>query len=151
MAKASAALLIEDIALGPSVDGGFFLVGLRAPHPTASLFGGVRAWSTDVVLRETLASARNAGLGCVAIDLALRDVGETWMKAWRGGVASRGSFDGERTARFEDEDSGRLSPLLSADTIEDLEAVVCEDREVVAPALLMICRDVLAARGRQSA
>lgn len=48
-----------DAVLGPAEDGGYYLVGLRCPAPT--LFQGV-AWSTEAVLRQTLAKAAAAGL-----------------------------------------------------------------------------------------
>ena len=43
------------VALGPSPDGGYYLVGLTAPHP--ELFRGV-AWSGATVLHDTLERAR---------------------------------------------------------------------------------------------
>jgi rSAM/selenodomain-associated transferase 1 len=48
-----------DLVLGPSDDGGYYLVGLRAPQP--ALFQDV-PWSTAAVLRVTLAKARALGL-----------------------------------------------------------------------------------------
>jgi rSAM/selenodomain-associated transferase 1 len=44
-----------DVVLGPSQDGGYYLIGLR--RPSAGLFAGV-AWSTPAVLAQTLARAR---------------------------------------------------------------------------------------------
>ena len=52
-----------DVVLGPSEDGGYYLVGLKAP--CAALFRGV-AMSTPTVLTETLARAGGRGL-CVAL------------------------------------------------------------------------------------
>ena len=52
-------LLSQDVVLGPAMDGGYWLIGLRAPHPR--LFEGV-PWSTGAVLRETLARCRQARL-----------------------------------------------------------------------------------------
>lgn len=49
----------HDVALAPSEDGGYVLIGLRAPH--AALFEDI-AWSTPRVHRQTLAAARRAGL-----------------------------------------------------------------------------------------
>lgn len=46
-----------DGVIGPSQDGGYYLIGLRAPCPR--LFVGV-PWSTDRVLARTLANARRA-------------------------------------------------------------------------------------------
>jgi rSAM/selenodomain-associated transferase 1 len=48
-----------DVVVGPAWDGGYFLLGLRAPAP--ALFQGIR-WSTSAVLRQTLAAADAAGM-----------------------------------------------------------------------------------------
>ncbi len=52
------ALESADVVLGPATDGGYYLLGLRAPIP--SLFQGI-PWSTETVLRETERRARRAG------------------------------------------------------------------------------------------
>lgn len=44
-------LAAVDIVLGPSTDGGYYLLGMR--RPVLDLFDGV-AWSTDAVLAQTL-------------------------------------------------------------------------------------------------
>lgn len=49
----------RDLVLGPSADGGYYLVGLRAPRP--DLFDGI-PWSTPHVAAETLRRAAQAGL-----------------------------------------------------------------------------------------
>lgn len=58
---AAAQLMASDdsVVLGPARDGGYYLIGLRTPHP--ELFRGV-AWSTERVLSRTRAIARSAGL-----------------------------------------------------------------------------------------
>lgn len=56
---AFAALEIADVVLGPAEDGGYWLVGLRAP--AAGLFENI-PWSSDAVLAATLERARTAGL-----------------------------------------------------------------------------------------
>jgi rSAM/selenodomain-associated transferase 1 len=48
-----------DAVVGPTDDGGYYLIGLRAPAP--ALFDGV-PWSTDAVLNRTLERARDLGL-----------------------------------------------------------------------------------------
>lgn len=48
-----------DVVLGPSEDGGYYLIGLREPHP--ELFENV-PWSTEEVLPETLRRAAGGGL-----------------------------------------------------------------------------------------
>jgi hypothetical protein len=48
-----------DVVLGPSEDGGYYLIGLKQPHPR--LFHGI-AWSTDRVTAQTLTKAEEMGL-----------------------------------------------------------------------------------------
>lgn len=48
-----------EVALGPSPDGGYYLVGLKAPQP--GLFRG-QVWSTATVLAETLSRAEGLSL-----------------------------------------------------------------------------------------
>ncbi len=56
---AAAALGRADVVLGPALDGGYYLIGLRRPRP--ELFTGV-AWSTPTVLEDTRRAATDAGL-----------------------------------------------------------------------------------------
>jgi rSAM/selenodomain-associated transferase 1 len=53
LAAAIEALGAHDLVLGPSEDGGYWLVGMRRPLP---IFEGI-AWSTPTVLADTLARA----------------------------------------------------------------------------------------------
>jgi rSAM/selenodomain-associated transferase 1 len=48
-----------DLVIGPAVDGGYWLIGLRAPQP--DLFRDI-AWSSDQVLAQTLQRAKSRGL-----------------------------------------------------------------------------------------
>jgi rSAM/selenodomain-associated transferase 1 len=57
--QAFAALHDHDVAMGPACDGGYYLIGLAAPH--AGLFEGI-AWSTATVCAATLERARALGL-----------------------------------------------------------------------------------------
>lgn len=52
-------LRAHDLVLGPSLDGGYYLIGLTAPQP--ALFRGI-PWSTKDVLRVTESRARARGL-----------------------------------------------------------------------------------------
>lgn len=56
---AAAALGRADVVLGPALDGGYYLVGLRKPRP--ELFGDM-PWSTPAVLELTQRRATEAGL-----------------------------------------------------------------------------------------
>lgn len=69
-AAAWPALAQHDAVLGPAVDGGYYLLALRAPHP--ELFRDI-AWSTDTVSRQTLDRAAEAGLSLHLLP-ELRDI-----------------------------------------------------------------------------
>jgi rSAM/selenodomain-associated transferase 1 len=58
--RQAVALLEEsDVVLGPSEDGGYYLIGLKRPRP--GLFQGI-AWSTGRVLAQTVERAETLGL-----------------------------------------------------------------------------------------
>lgn len=59
VALAFDALHRHDCVLGPSADGGYYLLGLRVPCPL--LFSGI-TWGTAAVFEQTLHAARSAGL-----------------------------------------------------------------------------------------
>ncbi len=61
LAAAAQAMQTAEVVLGPAVDGGYYLIGLKAPHP--SLFCGI-AWSTAAVLAQTRALVRKNRLRC---------------------------------------------------------------------------------------
>jgi len=52
------ALAENDLVIGPSTDGGYWLIGLNYP---VDLFEGIK-WSTDTVFGQTLALAKEQGL-----------------------------------------------------------------------------------------
>jgi uncharacterized protein len=67
---ALAAVRAADVAIGPTEDGGYYLIALRQPKP--ELFAGI-AWSTPRVAAQTRTRAATAGL--TVTDLApLRDL-----------------------------------------------------------------------------
>ena len=53
-----------DVVVGPTEDGGYYLIGLRAPRP--ELFVEM-PWSTSAVLRETTTRAERRGLRLVQL------------------------------------------------------------------------------------
>ncbi|MFE9237978.1 TIGR04282 family arsenosugar biosynthesis glycosyltransferase [Streptomyces sp. NPDC007007] len=72
LTAAFAALESHDVVLGPALDGGYYLIGLRAPHTT--LFAlDADVWSTDRVLTATRRAARREGLS-VELLCPLRDL-----------------------------------------------------------------------------
>jgi rSAM/selenodomain-associated transferase 1 len=66
--QAVAALLApgDRIVLGGSHDGGYYLIGLKHPHPEP--FQNIQ-WSTASVLEETIHAAKSAGLEVVTLPL----------------------------------------------------------------------------------
>lgn len=67
-----------DVVVGPSLDGGYYLLGLKSIH--AGFFQNI-AWSTETVLATTLSRAQEAGLTHFCLD-ALPDIDyeEDWIK-----------------------------------------------------------------------
>jgi len=71
-------LQTHDVVLGSATDGGYWLIGLRAPQP--DLFRGI-AWSSSAVLYETTARARAAGLTVHQLrELGDVDTIEDWQR-----------------------------------------------------------------------
>jgi hypothetical protein len=70
MAEAFQALHQHDLVLGPALDGGYYLIGLRRLIP--ELFTGIR-WSTAEVLPQTLRIAQRLELAVAKLPL-LSDV-----------------------------------------------------------------------------
>ncbi|MFM8979579.1 MAG: TIGR04282 family arsenosugar biosynthesis glycosyltransferase [Planctomycetia bacterium] len=71
LGAALAALAGHDVLLGPTPDGGYGLLGLKAPAPT--LLRGGLPWSTPAVAAVTRARAQAAGLRCAEL-AGLHDV-----------------------------------------------------------------------------
>ena len=66
----------HDIVVGPAIDGGYWLIGLRAPQP--ELFREI-SWSSEQVLGQTLARAKSVGLKIQLLRiLADVDTEEDW-------------------------------------------------------------------------
>jgi hypothetical protein len=59
LVEAARHLETADVVLGPAVDGGYYLIGLRRPEP--GLFTHI-AWSSEKVLSQTLSRASASGL-----------------------------------------------------------------------------------------
>lgn len=63
-------LQTRNLVLGPCDDGGYYLIGLKAPQP--ELFQGI-SWGSDEVLAQTLSRARDLGMS-IALLPTLFDV-----------------------------------------------------------------------------
>ena len=89
-----------DVVFGPCYDGGYYLVGMRRPHP--ELFANI-PWSTDKVLTDTLERARELG---VRADLLHRwndlDTIDDWIAFYslHKDKAAQKGWAGERTFTF---------------------------------------------------
>lgn len=77
--KTRCALETHDCAIGPTFDGGYYLLALKKPCP--SLFADI-AWSTELVFTQTIERARAAGLNVHQLS-PLHDVDtvEDWHRA----------------------------------------------------------------------
>ena len=51
----------HDLCLGPSCDGGYYLIGMKKEKLDRNLFSGI-SWSTPNVLQKTIEKVREAGL-----------------------------------------------------------------------------------------
>jgi len=86
-----------DVVLGPSEDGGYYLIGLRRPQP--ELFEKMQ-WSTAHVLSETMRRAQAKGLKVVCLP-AWYDVDTPEdLKRLREFLHSDLGQDAERTRQF---------------------------------------------------
>jgi rSAM/selenodomain-associated transferase 1 len=64
LVQATASLSDHDVVIGPSADGGYYLIGLRQPHP--GLFEAID-WSTPRVYAQTVARAARLGLDVASV------------------------------------------------------------------------------------
>ena len=97
LAGALKSLDVVDVCLGPSHDGGYYLIGARSAH--RSLFEGM-PWSTPQVLEATLARARAAGLSVALLD-ACTDVDTIDELRWlRGEIEQLKGTKGARVPRW---------------------------------------------------
>ncbi len=63
----------HDLVLGPAIDGGYYLIGLRAPGKKNTILFNSINWGTDQVLEQTLTQARKGGLSYTLLP-QLRDI-----------------------------------------------------------------------------
>ena len=106
------ALRTADVVIGPALDGGYYLIGLKRPSP--ELFDRI-PWSTTSVLASTLERAEEAGLRVASLrDERDIDTPEDVL-AWHADARSR-DLDATypRTSRV-------LHTILSPRRLSDLE------------------------------
>jgi rSAM/selenodomain-associated transferase 1 len=78
-------LKTHDLVVGPAIDGGYWLIGMRQAHP--QLFDGI-TWSSEKVLGETLQRARSLGLSIQLLRI-LSDIDTE--EDWNAYVRERGA------------------------------------------------------------
>jgi uncharacterized protein len=83
VAAAFRALATHDAVFGPTVDGGYYLVGLAAGSRAIDPFGGVR-WSSRHALGDTLANMSNDTTIKIIESLVDIDTGDD-LRTWRDG------------------------------------------------------------------
>ncbi len=72
------ALARHDVVIGPSTDGGYYLIGLKHRYP--QLFRDI-AWSTPAVLEQTLRAAEKSGLSVLLLPpLQDIDTADDWCQ-----------------------------------------------------------------------
>jgi uncharacterized protein len=81
VADAFDALTGHDLVLGPSHDGGYWLIGCRRP---VSVFAGIH-WGTSLVLDQTMRAAERQGLSIVLLEWLLDIDTEADMRRWQLG------------------------------------------------------------------
>jgi rSAM/selenodomain-associated transferase 1 len=67
----------HDVLIGPSTDGGYYLIGMKQPN--ASLFDNI-SWSTDAVLQETIDQVKKNNLSYALLE-SLTDI--DYYKEWK--------------------------------------------------------------------
>jgi len=55
----------RDVIIGPAMDGGYYLIGMKSPHP--EIFWNI-AWGTGEVFRKTVANIEKKGLRYRAVE-----------------------------------------------------------------------------------
>lgn len=140
-----------DVVLGPAVDGGYYLIGMRRPTP--ALFADM-PWSTSDVLRITIDRARALGLRTARLP-TLSDVDEpSDLPLWeRIRSAAHVPAPGLSIIIPTLNESQRIGELVSSLTGSDVEVIVADGgstdqtRELAAASG---ARVVLSQRGRGS-
>ena len=88
-------LATHDVVIGPAHDGGYYLIGMRAPCP--ALFVNV-AWSSPQTLEQTLARAKEVGVTVTLLDARSDiDTEDDWRRwtstnSWAAAEVARGSL-----------------------------------------------------------
>jgi hypothetical protein len=87
-----------DVVLGPTADGGYYLLALRANRVDPALFAGV-AWSTGRVLEQTIERCRKLGLRRAMLDTG-RDIDRPADLEWLSENLRAGRVESPRVAAW---------------------------------------------------
>jgi hypothetical protein len=83
-------LATYDVVLGPAIDGGYWLIGLKTPQP--ALFENV-PWGSESVLAETLQRAKTAQLRVQLLRILTDIDSQAQWRQWLGGAGSDSPLD----------------------------------------------------------
>jgi rSAM/selenodomain-associated transferase 2 len=118
-----------DVVLGPAADGGYYLIGLKAPRP--GLFEGIE-WGSGSVFASTTSAARNLNLSVATLE-TLRDVDRPedleYFAGWKAAMGRRTGL-----AEVSAQNRGRQAPSTISVIIpalneeERIEAAVASAR-----------------------
>ncbi len=109
----------DRVVLGGSDDGGYYLIGMKAPH--AAVFERI-TWSTGSVLEETRERASEAGLALVELPVwydvddgaTLRVLAAELLDGTRPAFAQVDGYDAHATRGFLQELAGEVAPWQAA-------------------------------------
>jgi len=77
-------LATYDVVLGPATDGGYWLIGLKAPQP--ALFENI-SWGSETVLAETLQRAKAAPLRVQLLRILMDIDTQPQWRQWQAGTS----------------------------------------------------------------
>jgi len=120
LASALTALERNDLVIGPSRDGGYFLMGLKRP---VNLFEHID-WSTDRVLAQTLEQAKHLDLDVHLLD-PLSDIDTPDdMQKWRPGQGFEAPYLSVIIPSLNE--SGSIEPAVKSALCRDSEVIVVD-------------------------
>lgn len=119
-------LATSDVVLGPAVDGGYYLIGLRQPRP--SLFDSIQ-WGSEAVFERTISLAGNLALDVSSLR-TLSDVDRPEdLPVWRRAEQSRSQGDSPRVSVIIptlNEAAGLPATLRSLQQSENTQIIVVD-------------------------
>jgi uncharacterized protein len=79
-------LTSADLVLGPAYDGGYYLIGMKKPHPELLVY---IEWGTSEVLSATIEQAEKLGLAISLVDKLIDIDDAQALKLWLSGLKDK--------------------------------------------------------------